>query len=75
MRITALAFISALSAGIMGVHNAEAVGCVSGGAAGAVAGHMAHHHAVLGAVGGCIAGHEINKHHKKKLQMQQNMSQ
>jgi uncharacterized membrane protein YebE (DUF533 family) len=42
---------------------ANAVGCITGGAAGAVAGHMAHH-GVLGAVGGCIAGHEYHKHHK-----------
>jgi uncharacterized protein YcfJ len=65
MRITTLALISALCAAAVGVNNANAVGCVSGGAAGAIAGHMAHHHAVLGAVGGCIAGHEINKHNKK----------
>lgn len=42
---------------------ANAIGCITGGAAGAVAGHMAHH-GVLGAVGGCIAGHEYHKHHK-----------
>jgi len=41
---------------------AEAIGCLSGGAAGALAGHMVHH-GVLGAVGGCIAGHEYKKHH------------
>lgn len=42
---------------------ANAVGCITGGAAGAVAGHMAHH-GVLGAIGGCVAGHEYHKHHK-----------
>jgi uncharacterized protein YcfJ len=46
--------------------SANAIGCLSGGAAGAVAGHYAHHHAVLGAMGGCIAGHELNKHNKAK---------
>ncbi len=40
---------------------ARAVGCLSGGAAGALAGHMAGH-GVLGALGGCIAGHMWHKH-------------
>jgi hypothetical protein len=44
--------------------SANAIGCITGGAAGAVAGHYAHHHAVIGAVGGCIAGHEYAKHQK-----------
>ncbi len=39
---------------------AHAIGCISGGLAGAVAGHMVHH-GVLGAVGGCIAGHHYGK--------------
>jgi outer membrane lipoprotein SlyB len=43
---------------------ARAVGCLSGGVAGAVAGHMVHH-GVLGAVGGCVAGHEYNKHQQR----------
>jgi hypothetical protein len=46
--------------------SASAIGCLSGGAAGAVAGHYAHHHAILGAVGGCIAGHQLAKHNKAK---------
>lgn len=45
---------------------AHAIGCISGGVAGAVAGHMAHH-GVLGAVGGCIAGHEYHKHQKRRM--------
>ena len=40
---------------------ARAVGCLSGGAAGALAGHMAGH-GVLGAMGGCIAGHAWKQH-------------
>ncbi len=44
---------------------ASAIGCISGGAAGAVAGHMAHH-GVLGALGGCIAGHEAHKYQKRR---------
>ena len=44
---------------------ANAIGCISGGAAGAVAGHLAHH-GVLGAVGGCVAGHEAHKYQKRR---------
>ena len=44
--------------------SAYAVGCVSGGVAGAAAGHMVNH-GVLGAVGGCVAGHQYNKHKKQ----------
>ena len=43
---------------------ASAIGCLSGGLAGAVAGHMAHH-GVLGAIGGCVAGHAYHKHQKR----------
>jgi hypothetical protein len=43
---------------------ARAIGCLSGGAAGALAGHMAGH-GVLGAIGGCIAGHQWHKHQKQ----------
>ena len=50
---------------------ARAIGCVSGGLAGAVAGHMVHH-GVLGALGGCIAGHQYNKHQKARSLEQQN---
>jgi len=48
---------------------AEAIGCISGGVAGAVAGHLVHH-GVLGAFGGCIAGHEYNKHQKEQAAQQ-----
>jgi len=42
---------------------AEAKGCLRGAAAGAVAGHMAHHHGVVGAMIGCAAVHH---HYAKK---------
>jgi hypothetical protein len=42
-----------------------AAGCVSGGAVGAVGGHVAGHHAVLGAVAGCAVGHHMNKKDEK----------
>ena len=40
-------------------------GCLKYGAAGAVGGHLAHHHAVLGAMGGCAVGMYV-KHRSKK---------
>jgi len=48
---------------------AYSIGCLSGGAAGALAGHMAGH-GVLGAVGGCIAGHSWNKHQMRKQDLE-----
>jgi len=52
---------------------AHAIGCITGGAAGAVAGHVVHH-GVVGAIGGCIAGHELHKRQlqQQRLQQQQN---
>ena len=58
--------------GVIGIGFASpvyAVGCFSGGVAGAAAGHLAHH-GVLGAIGGCIAGHEYNKHQKRQQEIQ-----
>jgi len=48
---------------------AHAIGCLSGGAAGALAGHMAGH-GILGAIGGCIAGHQWHKHQVNKQDLQ-----
>jgi len=45
---------------------ARAEGCLKGAAVGAVAGHVAHHHAVLGAVGGCVVGHHMADKAKKE---------
>ena len=53
---------------------AHAVGCISGGIAGAAAGHLAHH-GVLGAIGGCIAGHEYHKHQANQQQQPINQQQ
>ena len=53
--------------------SAHALGCLSGGAAGALAGHMAGH-GVLGALGGCIAGHQWHKHSVSKQQLQNTAS-
>ncbi len=58
-----------------GAAQAEPGGCLKYGAAGAVAGHLAHHHAVLGAVGGCGVGmyerHEYKKHLKERQEQQE----
>jgi hypothetical protein len=52
---------------------AQAIGCLSGGAAGALAGHMAGH-GILGAVGGCVAGHAWHKHRLNQDAYQDNDS-
>lgn len=66
-RTPAIALATLLFAGI-GVAHAEPGGCLKYGAGGAVAGHFAHHHAVLGALGGCAVGmyrrHEYRKHER-----------
>ncbi|MFL5283565.1 MAG: hypothetical protein ACJ8AW_21885 [Rhodopila sp.] len=56
-----LASTALVFAGVATPRPSYAVGCISGGLAGAAAGHMVHH-GVLGAIGGCIAGHEYHKH-------------
>jgi len=48
---------------------AHAVGCLSGGAAGALAGHMAGH-GILGALGGCIAGRAWHNHTVRQQDLQ-----
>jgi len=65
----AAAVIVGLIANSVAPRTAHAIGCFSGGAAGAVAGHLAHH-GIIGAIGGCIAGHEMNKHQKQQREMQ-----
>ena len=37
---------------------------IAGAAAGAVAGHMMGHHAIIGAATGALIQHERNKHHR-----------
>ena len=74
MRLLAHAAIAALIAtGFATTAQAEPGGCLKYGAVGAVGGHLAHHHAVLGAAGGCAVGmykrHEYRKHHKHDLQV------
>jgi outer membrane lipoprotein SlyB len=53
--------------------SANAIGCLSGGAAGALAGHMAGH-GVLGAIGGCIAGHAWHNRQMREQDLQDRRS-
>ncbi len=73
MRVLVRSAMAALMAtGFAAAAHAEPGGCLKYGAVGAVGGHLAHHHAVLGAAGGCAVGmykrHEYRKHHKHDLQ-------
>ncbi len=58
--------------GFTGLAQAEPGGCLKYGAVGAVGGHLAGHHAVLGAAGGCAVGmykrHEYKKHRRQEMQ-------
>ena len=65
-QLAILAVSAALAGGAM-VPQAHAIGCLSGGAAGAVAGHYAHHHAIIGAMAGCAVGHHLAVKHKREL--------
>jgi len=70
MRLFSIVVISALGIGFANSPS-YAIGCISGGLAGAAAGHLVHH-GVLGAVGGCIVGHEHHKHEmERQVQTQQ----
>ncbi len=66
----ALATLAGLTAATPPAH---AIGCLSGGAAGALAGHMAGH-GLLGAVGGCVAGHQWHKHQLRRQDYQSTQS-
>jgi uncharacterized protein YcfJ len=68
MRSVIFGFVILLGLGMM-TPSARAIGCLSGGAAGALAGHMAGH-GVLGALGGCVAGHAWKKHQLRQQDYQ-----
>lgn len=38
---------------------ARAAGCLKGAMVSGIAGHYAHHHAILGAIAGCAVGHHM----------------
>lgn len=68
MKFTRVLLALAVPATLMSANPALAKGCLRGAAAGVVAGHFAHHHALLGAMGGCAAGHIYYKHNAKVAQ-------
>jgi hypothetical protein len=68
MRTAIFAAVMLLGLGVV-TPPAHAIGCLSGGAAGALAGHMAGH-GVLGALGGCVAGHQWHKHQLRQQDLQ-----
>lgn len=45
-------------------------GCLKYGAAGAVGGHYAGHHGVMGAVAGCALGMHKRREYKREMRMQ-----
>ena len=61
---TAVLLATGLGAGMA---QAAPGGCLKYGAVGAVGGHLAHHHGVLGAAGGCAAG-MYKRHQYRKSQ-------
>jgi hypothetical protein len=65
MKIVAFAVALSLAVG-GGVNSANAVGCVSGAVVGGVAGHLAHHHTLVGAAAGCAIGHHMAVVAKRK---------
>jgi outer membrane lipoprotein SlyB len=65
-------YAATLAVALTGVaSSANAVGCLSGAAAGGVAGHFVrtgpnhHRHTLMGAAAGCVAGHELKMHQKR----------
>ena len=77
MKLLAYLGATAITLGVMtGMAQAEPGGCLKYGAVGAVGGHLAHHHAVLGAAGGCAVGmykrHEYKKHLHEQAQSPNN---
>lgn len=73
MRLASVAILAATIGA--GSAMAEPGGCLKYGAVGAVGGHVAGHHAVLGAAGGCAVGmykrHEYRKHQRELAREQQ----
>lgn len=58
-----------------GATGAQAKGCIKGAAVGAVAGHFARHHAVLGAAAGCVVGHHLAKKKQREEAKQRREAQ
>ncbi|MCT6836630.1 MAG: hypothetical protein M3036_03125 [Bifidobacteriales bacterium] len=60
-------FATSMLVGMAAPAMAEPGGCLKYGAAGAVAGHVAHQHAVAGAVGGCAVGMYQRHKYRKSI--------
>jgi outer membrane lipoprotein SlyB len=54
---------------------AQAAGCLKGAVVGGLAGHVAHHHAILGAMAGCAIGHHMAVKEKREKAQQDQMQQ
>ena len=65
-KILMLAVAAGLMTTTLTAAQAEPGGCVKYGAAGAVGGHVANHHGVLGAMGGCVTGMYVRHEHRKE---------
>jgi hypothetical protein len=66
--------VTALALGMLSVPlmaEAKPGGCLKYGAAGAVAGHYAGHHGVMGAMAGCALGIHKRREYKREMRMQQ----
>ncbi|GBR68281.1 hypothetical protein [Gluconobacter kanchanaburiensis] len=61
-----LAAAAGLLATSISTAEAEPGGCLKYGAAGAVGGHVANHHGVLGAMGGCVTGMYVRHRYRKE---------
>lgn len=65
-KVVCAAMAAMLAAGSVTTARAEPGGCMKYGAAGAVGGHVANHHGVLGALGGCVTGMYVRHRYRKE---------
>lgn len=65
-KLLCLTAASMIAASSISVAHAEPGGCIKYGAAGAVGGHVANHHGVLGAMGGCVTGMYVRHRYRKE---------
>ncbi|MCH4090277.1 hypothetical protein [Acetobacter sp.] len=65
-KLLSLSLAAVMAVGVVPVAHAEPGGCIKYGAAGAVGGHVANHHGVLGALGGCVTGMYVRHRYRKE---------
>ncbi|MGF6440452.1 hypothetical protein [Paraburkholderia youngii] len=64
--------VAAIISGMAAANTASAAGCLKGAAIGAIVGHAAGGHGVLGAIGGCAVGrHMAKKKEEEKARVAQ----